>query len=486
MTSRYSLRNRNTAGADSGESNITSVNGTTAPGIQDNVNGSPRSTDVRSYSDVVASRPASPASVQVVQPVANGSGPGERVRQVDISTTSRVDSVVAAGTNADDGGGPWMVVQPRRSRSTGSLGGRNSRVQIVPAGASGPAQITRSSRTTGPARPVHTLDQEVTIALARARLTEEQEQLLHNRQRAIVVDASDTSSDTTELPMNTKGKGPDPRNWGNVELPAEELDVNRQREALEVWAQTHQVNLAQPSHNPPSMNTSGSRVTPLEGVSQGKTLPVSARNSLEPVVHLPLNSYLGAALMNVANSVPSDTRDTAPHPSLRSSDIPASLRNGQNSLIKPIAPRDYDGSPDARSYHRFITEGTDYVETGRVEPRRCVFVLSRFLKGRAYDFYTQKVAMTAGDWDLQRFFVEMFTYCFPVNYQTKQREKLRRSYQRDKSVTEYCYDLEELYNMIGTVSEREKVVKLWNGLRPSIQKALWRDGLNPEKSSWIN
>lgn len=38
--------------------------------------------------------------------------------------------------------------------------------------------------------------------------------------------------------------------------------------------------------------------------------------------------------------------------------------------------------------------------------------------------------------------------------------------------------------MIGVVDDREKVIKLWNGLRSSIQRALWRDGYNPEISEW--
>ncbi|KAG6851922.1 hypothetical protein H0H87_011674, partial [Tephrocybe sp. NHM501043] len=93
--------------------------------------------------------------------------------------------------------------------------------------------------------------------------------------------------------------------------------------------------------------------------------------------------------------------------------------------------------------------------------------------------------MNVGDWTLREFFIEMFTYCFPVDFQTEQREKLWRAYQRGKMVTEYCHELEELYNMIGSIPEREKVVKLWNGLCTSIQRSLWRDGLNPELSSWL-
>jgi hypothetical protein len=48
----------------------------------------------------------------------------------------------------------------------------------------------------------------------------------------------------------------------------------------------------------------------------------------------------------------------------------------------------------------------------------------------------------------------------------------------------FVYELEELYNMIGSTAEWDKVLKLWYGLRTSIQQALWQDGFNPEISSW--
>src|SRR6266446_7924832 len=38
--------------------------------------------------------------------------------------------------------------------------------------------------------------------------------------------------------------------------------------------------------------------------------------------------------------------------------------------------------------------------------------------------------------------------------------------------------------MIGSVTKRERVLKFWKGIRLQIQKALWRDGLNPEVSTW--
>ena len=51
-------------------------------------------------------------------------------------------------------------------------------------------------------------------------------------------------------------------------------------------------------------------------------------------------------------------------------------------------------------------------------------------------------------------------------------------------MAEYTHELHELFNMIGNVPERDRVLKFWNGTCPSIQKGLWRDNLNPETSSW--
>jgi len=62
--------------------------------------------------------------------------------------------------------------------------------------------------------------------------------------------------------------------------------------------------------------------------------------------------------------------------------------------------------------------------------------------------------------------------------------QLDRAYQNEKSVSEYAHELEELFNMISSIDEHEQVVKFWKGCKPIIQKALLRDGLNPDISSW--
>jgi hypothetical protein len=113
-----------------------------------------------------------------------------------------------------------------------------------------------------------------------------------------------------------------------------------------------------------------------------------------------------------------------------------------------------------------------------------VFLLSYYLDGKAYDFYTQKVSMNEEEWTLPQFYTELFNYCFPVDYRMQIRRSLARCHQNEKSVTEYTHELLELFNMIGDMSEQDKVIKFWNGSRAIIQKGLWRDNLNPEISTW--
>lgn len=77
-------------------------------------------------------------------------------------------------------------------------------------------------------------------------------------------------------------------------------------------------------------------------------------------------------------------------------------RRGYGKL-KPIPPTKYDGSPDSRAFHRFVTGGTAYVEAGRVPPADQVFVLSHYLTSKAHEFYLQEVSDNPCKWKLYSF-----------------------------------------------------------------------------------
>jgi len=151
--------------------------------------------------------------------------------------------------------------------------------------------------------------------------------------------------------------------------------------------------------------------------------------------------------------------------------------------LKPIPLVEYNGSVDSKAFHHFITEGTAYVKDGEVLSKKQAFILLHYLKGKAHEFYVREVSGDPYCWRLSTFFCELFNYCFPVDFHIKLRKKLHTCYQGSRTVQDYLYELNEMWNMIGETDECTKVHKLWFGLRKEIQHDLWRDKLNPEISS---
>ncbi|KAG5633532.1 hypothetical protein H0H81_007069, partial [Sphagnurus paluster] len=137
----------------------------------------------------------------------------------------------------------------------------------------------------------------------------------------------------------------------------------------------------------------------------------------------------------------------------------------RRSLIKPTPPEKYNGRADWLTFQRFMTHGLNYVKYGYVEKPRQVIVLSEFLVGKAYTFFTRNVALKPHKWDLQRARLDTFV-------------------QGRLSVKEYVSELNELFSIVGTDGKRARVVKLFNGFKPSIQRALYRVHMNAEQTSW--
>ncbi|KAG1831525.1 hypothetical protein EV424DRAFT_1342894 [Suillus variegatus] len=225
--------------------------------------------------------------------------------------------------------------------------------------------------------------------------------------------------------------------------------------------------------------------------------------AMEPVNQVAPKSYIGQALGRLDKKRPDDGYDSSSSSESSSSSSTSSSSSrderarerrlkksakkrskSKKTTLKPIAPTTYDGAVDSRAFHRFITEGTAYVNDGNVRSKKKVFVLSHFLKGRAHEFYIREISGDPYRWRLREFFTEMFNYCFPINFRTKQREKLKRCFQNEKPVRDYVYELNELWNMIGDVDERDRVSRLWTGLSTEIQRELWKKELNPETSSF--
>ncbi|KAF4600395.1 hypothetical protein EYR38_005020 [Pleurotus pulmonarius] len=161
-----------------------------------------------------------------------------------------------------------------------------------------------------------------------------------------------------------------------------------------------------------------------------------------------------------------------------------SSRSKPKSSLKPTPPEAYDGKADLTQFYRFVSDGTAYLKEGGVKKKFRVRKLATFLKGRAYDYYLQQVSMNPGIWTLREFFEGLMNACFPVDLLEQTRSEIDRLWQRDLSVRDYSAQLKQKYDVIGSVSEQEKVVKLWNGFKPVIRAELYREKLNPNISTW--
>ena len=94
-------------------------------------------------------------------------------------------------------------------------------------------------------------------------------------------------------------------------------------------------------------------------------------------------------------------------------------------------------------------------------------ILAHYLDGKAYNFYMQKVATDdPSNWTLHKLFMELFNFCFPVDYRQRVQLKLENYYQQgNQPVSEYVHELEEMFSMVGAMPADMKTVKLWYSLK---------------------
>ncbi len=84
----------------------------------------------------------------------------------------------------------------------------------------------------------------------------------------------------------------------------------------------------------------------------------------------------------------------------------------------------------------------------------------------------------------ERFLRGYSIIAFPLSFRSDMRKKLDRLVQNNKSVSTYVHELEEMFIVIGNVTPRDQVIKIWDGLRDDIQQGLWKNHYNPETSLW--
>jgi len=289
----------------------------------------------------------------------------------------------------------------------------------------------------------------------------------------------------------SKGKGPDPKNWGNVRLTREEMDPDSQRVLLDSYKSAQK---NKKGHSNRKKRHSAVKHEHSDEILYSTDLNRENDNgrAMRSIEQVEPNSYIGLALNRLkggneptknegnnsfrnersSESLDSDEYESSDETESSdgstvtdfssdslSTDSDESSSSSSNTLsssckrkgrkchgkgakssrkkdqtkrkskkkhskkmtLKPIPPTEYNGVVDPQKFHRFIMEGIAYVRDGHVPAKKCVFILSHYLTGRAHEFYTREVAGDPYQWRLPKFFKELFNYCFPIDFRTKQR-----------------------------------------------------------------
>ncbi|KAK7683260.1 hypothetical protein QCA50_013522 [Cerrena zonata] len=183
-----------------------------------------------------------------------------------------------------------------------------------------------------------------------------------------------------------------------------------------------------------------------------------------------------------SDSEPSNMSDSASSDGESGHDSRRKKKNGK-PYLKPEKPDKYSGELDAKVYTKWVHSTKIFLLAHRIPNGTLSSAVACFLDGRAYDFYTNTLVRKP-KWGLNRIFIELFNYCFPMDYQLRMHEDLQSFEQGRLNVRDYAHELESLLSMVGPTKKKQRVLRLWQGLNKSIQRELWKARLSPLRSSW--
>ena len=218
-------------------------------------------------------------------------------------------------------------------------------------------------------------------------------------------------ADDNAEPSVAKGKQTDPREWGNLELSEEEINIEAQAAALKAYKACLRKYGGTKSKNPKKSKekykeSDDDTDFEIPKVSRHHSVSTAGHaNRIEtrragsrPAAQLVPTSSLGAALTGIAskfgNRAPKAHQPKEDGSSPSSSEFESDGSDGSESdedyrrehqkeksrkrkqkkgqknshqrenTIKPIPPKEYNGAADPRAYHRFVMEGEAYLRDG--------------------------------------------------------------------------------------------------------------------------
>ncbi|KAJ3791007.1 hypothetical protein GGU10DRAFT_370579 [Lentinula aff. detonsa] len=306
-------------------------------------------------------------------------------------------------------------------------------------------------------------EQELTIKMAEANLDPEQRELIDRRQSSVrIMDVDEVSHG--EDSSSGKGKGIDPRNWGNVALDSDESnpevqaqilasigETSKKREAsrerrmniqdmfeeFQPWqrqetqrieeryqskldalkkAYMHQgITEAEALEHPEGSTTEEPEIKGEEKVRSYEN--TTRRLPSRPSELIATTSHVGKLFNQLtavkrSGDVPREETEEDPL-----EDVGSTARKAKGMRIKPLKPTEiYDGTASLCSFQRNMREIIAYLEDGQVPEYRQIEVASRFLKGKAYTFFERTCGESSSDWTLKKFYERLYDFAFPIDF----------------------------------------------------------------------
>ncbi|KAF9254903.1 hypothetical protein L218DRAFT_1082114 [Marasmius fiardii PR-910] len=344
----------------------------------------------------------------------------------------------------------------------------------------------------------YVLTEDQLLAVRQAELSMSESERARVQSRMGMVDAADGSEDNGSDPSSSdsepdpepstskgKGKTVDPRNWGAARLPEHELNVERQKAGLAHYTKAKKTKEPEglSSSSDSEAEQSAKKPKSERRVARDKVCHKRSKEcSRERARYVAQGHAASEALSDLVGNHIHDLVQDRPRRKLGDSarvhyeadhvPCPTDERRAIRVLQPPHLPL---------RAHLIRTQISLVVKVIRNHR-----VLSRHPTQTA--FWAMETVIIEETADRGGTDTAESIYCsnqFCQKHMTVPlMSKLKRAFQNDKPVRDYLVELNDLFNTVGLIDEREKVHKLWSGLNKKIQKGLWHEKLNPEISSY--
>ncbi|EJD36874.1 hypothetical protein AURDEDRAFT_129789 [Auricularia subglabra TFB-10046 SS5] len=301
------------------------------------------------------------------------------------------------------------------------------------------------------------------------------------------------------------------------ELPVEQLDGILAKGAP-AKAQAQPKKSADRKRRSKSRTPAPAEITmPIERIGDGARAEGQVINMMVPAKQMPLNSALSQAYQRVSrarSATPANSGDSPPSSSSSSSSDtssdsdssePSSADSNDSeqtrkrkksrrkawkakqrklrlelAATKPDPPESYNGAASWDSFNEFMILTRKYFKEAYVRKSRQVGKMQKLLTDKAKRFYMTQVVGDEDNWTLDEFFIELYNFCFPADFRSKQRDKLDTFKQLTLSVKEFEAKMRSIAASVGDVTAAQLATKFLAGLRPEIKDRVRMDGLSGE------